>query len=183
MRRDRLVYSVLVLLLSWCVSWSEEPKLDRLVVYGDGFSFGVKEPSGWKGDTTKASEIGANIVFYRDGETYKNAVALIRVRVGKKVDEDTAADLAYDVNDYKKRSPGVRFGDIAASHPKYVVYPKLFFVPGKFYEYVAYLNPGPGIPKLFSVAMYKNTAEATPEELAAYREVLASVVLLGPSTK
>jgi len=37
--------------------------MSSLIVYGDGFMFSVKEPDGWNGDTDKAAEYYANIVF------------------------------------------------------------------------------------------------------------------------
>jgi len=166
-----------MMLFVFLAAAAKDEKLDNLLVYGDGFAFSVKEPTGWRGDTEHAAKWGANILFYRPPESVDTPAAGIRVRVGKKTDENTAEDLAYDMKGYQKEYPDVAFRDFDAPHPAYAVYSKLFTVPGKFHEYVAYLNPGEGRPFLFSVSM--NTARpATDQELEAFRSVLKSLNLL-----
>jgi hypothetical protein len=155
--------------------------LHSLIVYGDDFAFSVHEPTGWKGDIDNAAGIGANIVFYKSSETFDSADALIRVRIdGNKTDENTTdenttTDLAHDMDLYRSKYPKVEFRDLDISHPDYRTFPKLFFVPGEFYEYVAYLNPDPSVPWLFSSSMNKPKTEATAEELEAFRAITASV--------
>lgn len=153
-------------------------KLDQLIVYGDGFAFSAKTPTGWVSDIDRAAGVGANVLFYRATETFENAAALIRIRLNDKVDESTAADLQYDMDGYKQRHPDIEFRNLEVSHPNYAVHAKLFTVPNRFYEYTVYLNPGQGIPHTFSVAMYKSDSEATAEEMAAFRDVVGSVVFL-----
>ena len=153
---------------------------DNLLVYGSGFLFSVREPRNWKADTKAASEYRANILFYRQGETARKARALIVVNVATKIDENTAADLKYDMSSYRRRYPGIIFKDIDVSSPHYESFAKLFCLPGKFYEYVTYLNPAPASRLLLSVSMNKQTQAAAPEELAAYRSVIGSLTLLRP---
>jgi hypothetical protein len=155
-----------------------QPARDRLLVYGEGFALGVKEPRGWRGDTEGAGKWGANIVFYRATETLDNASTVIRILVGEKTDENTAADLAYDMKGYRERFPKVQFIDLDVSHPSYPVFGKLFSVAGSFYEYVVYLNPGKGKPFLLSASMNKSVRPATEEQLAAFRDIVASLVML-----
>lgn|SRR6266404_2331727 len=169
--------------LTSSVAASAEPKRDSLIVYGGKFSFAVKEPAGWTGDTEHAARFGANIVFHRSSETIDNAGALIRVRLGSKADEDTAADLKDDMDGYRKQYPKVEFHTIGVSHPKYPVFSKLFVVPGGFYEYVVYLNPGRTVPYLFSVSMNKQKNRATPDEFAAFQRVVASIAFLTTEVK
>jgi len=57
---------------------------------------------------------------------------------------------------------------------------KVFYIPGKFYEYVAYVNPGPKKPVLFSVSMNTQKLEASAKELEAYKSAVQSVTLLKP---
>ena len=116
------------------------------------------------------------------GEDFEHAAAPIFVKILGKADEDTAGDLAADMKGYRSRYPKVEFADIDVPHPSYRVFPKLFFIPGKFYEYVAYLNPGQGQPLIFSVWMSAEQP-ATAEELSALRFVVKSLVLLRTSGK
>jgi len=157
-----------------------DEKLDRLLVYGDGFVFGVKEPQGWKADINNAAKLGANVLFYRANESFSNYGLLIYIRVNKKVDEDVEEDLKYDMKQYQSQYPQVQFGDIAVSHESFALYPKLFYEPNKFYEYVTYINPGKGKPLMLSVTMNAQKKEANADELKAYKEVIASLVLIKP---
>jgi hypothetical protein len=154
-----------------------QTKLDSLLVFGDGFRFTVKEPSGWRADIENASRLEANVIFYRPGESPDDARALIRVRVNSKTDENIAADLQDDMNGYRQKEAAVQFRDFKVAHPAYPLVSKLFFVPGKFFEYVVYINPGVGKAWTFAASMNKGN-EATVAELEAFREVIRSLILL-----
>jgi hypothetical protein len=154
------------------------PKLNNLIIYGDGFAFGVKEPDGWHGDTDKiASKYHVNVVFMPPEESVKSDVT-VRVRVNRKVDENTIEDLNYDMKGYKKEFPAAQFSDLNLAHAEYKTFSRTVFVPNQFYEYVAYVNPGPGKPYVFSVAMSKKSDPATEAEIKAYEAVLKSLVWL-----
>jgi len=154
-------------------------KMDSLIVYGNGFMFGVKEPDGWQGDTERAGSFMVNILFYPRGPLPPNLDGVIRVRVNKKTDEDIAQDLAVDMDGYRKKFTTVRFEDFEVSHPQYKCYPKLFFVRDDFHEYVVYVNPGERIWYMFSVAMGTGKSSASDAQLAAFREVTASLLAMG----
>jgi hypothetical protein len=155
------------------------PKLNSLIVYGDGFAIGVKEPDGWHGDTDAiASKYHVNVVFSPAGGSGDDDVT-VRVRVNKKVDENTVEDLNYDLDGYKMDFPNAQFQDFNISHAEYKTFTKLVFVSNQFYEYIAYLNPGPGRPFIFSVAMSTRKSPATVEELKAYESIIKSIAWLG----
>lgn len=158
---------------------SAQPKLDSLLVYGQGFAFSVKEPDGWIGDTEHAGMYQANALFYPKAQDWNDTDGLIRVRIGDKSDENVEEDLAADMNGYRQQHPNIQFRELAVTHPKYRVYPKVFLVPNEFYEYVAYVNPSPKSKYLFSVAMNKRKREATKNELDALGKVIASLESLG----
>lgn len=176
----RLIYGALSIALFAGISLQAQssPKLNNPLVYGDGFAFGVKEPDGWRGDTDKiASKYHVNVVFLPPEESRKNDVT-IRVRINGKQDENTIEDLNYDMEGYKKEFPKAQFADLNIAHAEYKTFARTVFIPNQFYEYVAYLNPGPGRRFLFSVAMSKKNGPATDRELKAYEVVLKSVVWL-----
>jgi hypothetical protein len=64
-------------------SAAEGKKLDNIFVWGEGFLFRVKEPPGWKADCSNAASINANILFYKQEESFQNAKVLIYLRVNK----------------------------------------------------------------------------------------------------
>jgi len=176
----RMAYTVLglVLLAETAAPVQSPQKLNSLIVYGDGFAFGVKGPDGWHGDTdTIAAQYHVNVVFQSPDELPKYNVT-IRVLVSKKADENTIEDLNYDMDGYKRRIPNVQFRDLNLAHAEYRTFAKIAFVPNQFYEYVAYLNPGQGRRFILSVAMSKRGEPATESELKAYETVLKSIAWL-----
>lgn len=155
-----------------------ERKLDTLLVYGQGFIFSVKEPEGWRGDTVNAEQFSANIIFYPNSQAPDKAQAIIRVLIATKTDEKIEEDLAHDMSGYRTQYPNILFKDLTISHSKYRVLPKLYTVPGNFYEYVAYVNPGPAKKLMFSVSMNKQKKEASAFELDVYQKIIASLQML-----
>lgn len=155
-----------------------QKKMDRLIVYGYGFRFGVQEPEGWEGDWKKASHLKANIIFYPKGHDLTLPDGIIRVRVNKKMDENTAEDLATDMEGYRKRFSEVQFDDLDITHPLYTCFPKLFFVENQFHEYVAYVNPGKRFWYMFSVALNTGENPATESELVAFKTVVVSLLAI-----
>lgn len=185
LRRDAitLIFSLLLTFLLVQASFAGDAtkaanKLDALIVYGEGFAFSVKEPSGWKGDTANANHFSANIIFYPATQTSETANTIIRVLITDKTDENINQDVEHDMGEYRAKYPKIIFRDVAASHPQYQVYPKLFTVPDSFYEYVAYVNPGPAKRLMFSVSMNKQGKDASVLELDTYRKIIASLQML-----
>jgi hypothetical protein len=167
--------------LAWVVQPSlAQQKLDHLLVYGENFMFSVKEPPGWNGDTTNSQKFESNVVLHEAGQPLDSISGLIRVRVNTKVDENTRADLEEDMRAYKAQYPKVQFKDITARNPSYLCLAKVFYIPGEFYEYVAYVNPGSQKPVLFSVSMNTQKSEASAKELEAFKSTIYSLTLLKP---
>ena len=92
-----------------------------------------------------------------------------------KKNENALEDLKADMRQYRQRYPNVQFVALDVSQAEYKTYTKLFAFPNDFYDYVAYLNPGPGTTFTLSVAMAKEKVPATQEELRAYLNVVRSL--------
>jgi hypothetical protein len=176
-RMARIVLAFLLMLPIPVTPEQGQPK-DWLIVYGNGFTFGVKAPEGWLGDWEKASALKSNIILYPKGHDLHTAYGIIRVRVNKKRDENTAEALAADMEGYRQKFPGIEFLDVQATHPHYQCFPKLFLLEGKFHEYVAYVNPGPAHWYMFSVAMNTRDSPAKDPELEAFRTVAGSLLAM-----
>jgi len=84
------------------------------------------------------------------------------------------------MREYRAQYPRIQFKDIPAKHPNYLCLAKVFYVPGKFYEYVTYVNPGPQKPVLFSVSMNTQNSEANAKELEGFESAIRSLTLLKP---
>lgn len=154
------------------------PKPESLIIYGDGFSFSVSEPKGWHGDIDLAKTYHANVVFYPAGGDPEKA-ALVQVALFHKQDERTADDLAYDVKSYEQQYPDLQKEDLRADHKDYRVFSKLVFVKKEFYQYISYVNAGEHFSDGFSVAMNIPERPAREEELKAYRDIIASLWMMG----
>jgi hypothetical protein len=157
-----------------------QQKLDQLLIYGDKFLFSVKEPAGWKGDTAGAEKFQSNVVLHEATQPAESLDGLIRVRLNDKTDENISEDMEDDIRSYRAQYPQIRFKDIAIKNPAYPAVAKVFYVPGQFYEYVTYMNPGLGKPFIFSVSMNSQKSEATAKQLGAYESTVASLKLLKP---
>jgi hypothetical protein len=169
---------VLVTLFSAGATSSKPQKTDRLIVCGEGFVFGVKEPEGWQGDTERARSLMANILFYPRGPLPSNLDCAILIKADRKTNENVAEDLAAEMNDYKKRFSTVRFEEFTVSHPQYKCYPILLVADGDFHDYVAYVNPGPGFRDMFSLGMATGKAPASEAQLDAFRTITASLLAM-----
>jgi len=165
----------ILLLLPGTVLPAEERTPGPLVVYGDDFMFVIKEPKGWQGDIENAPKLSAGVVLYREKESFEKHSILIIVRMARKVDENTAEDLAFEMSGFHTRYPDAVFGELQAKHPSYASFSKVFSIPKSRHEYVTFLNPGKASPYLFSVAMDTGMRKATAEELQVYREVVRSL--------
>jgi hypothetical protein len=58
----------LVVLLCLLTPSFAQRKLDQLLVYGENFTFSVKEPPGWNGDTTNAESFQCNVVLHENSQ-------------------------------------------------------------------------------------------------------------------
>jgi hypothetical protein len=176
----RLLISMSVAALLLVLILPAQEKLNSLIVMFTGGTFGVREPSGWTGDTTNAGEVSANVIFFPKSEGWPKTRAFIYVQVSDQKGEDLPADLASDKANYKKRYPKIVFKDISVAHSKYSTIASGFFLPGEFTEYVVYISPGKTKRVKFAAILNVTGREATDQELAALREVVSSLVLLAP---
>ncbi|MFY9825179.1 MAG: hypothetical protein WAM82_27625 [Thermoanaerobaculia bacterium] len=178
-RRSVLLFALFAFPLCGAAPKAAEPEPATLLISGDGFSFMVQEPPGWTGDTDRARQYGVSVVFFPHSAQSKAADVTIRVRVDEKSSENLAAELKDDMNSLRQRYPEMKADDLAdVKHSAYATYPKLFYQPGSFFEYVAYLNPGPQYPFSIAVAMSKAKSAASPGELAAFESVVKSINVL-----
>ena len=154
-----------------------ERQADRVIVHGDGFTFGVKEPTAWRADLGHAPRFGAHVLFYQTKHALRGGATLIMVRLSTSAANDAAQDLQSDMDDYRRRFGGVAFRDLEVSHPAYACVAKEFAVESLFHEYLTYVSPAPGRTERFAAAL-NTEAAASPAELEAYRAIVGSLVLL-----
>lgn len=151
---------------------------ENIIIYGDSFLFSIHEPKGWHGDVDNAKNLNANILFYRTKEDLKTKNSLIQVLTYKKQDEQVDKDLEYELASIKEKNPKVKEQNLDASSAKlYDCFAKLAYAENELYQYIAYINPGTQFRNAFSVIMTIQKRAATKEELAAFREVVSTLVV------
>lgn len=178
MRQLITILGIISSTLCFAQQTKTEKPMDNLMVYGDGFTFSLKEPQGWTGDIDNAAKYQANIVFYLNKTDPEKGGTLIQAYAFSKHDENTIEDLNYDVNSYKKDYPTLKEQTFEAKHKNYTTFSKLIYVDNKFWQYITYINPGVKFDKGVSVAMNISKRAATDKELAAYRQIVNSLVMI-----
>ncbi len=152
---------------------AEEAKDSMVTVTTKDYVLTAHTPEGWQGDTEAAKKYQGAVIF-----TQKAAgpdAAKILVSVHYKSDENTELRLQGEIAQYRKKYPHLELTDLDVKHPQYATFGKLFSQPGDFYQYIAFLNPGAIYSHTLYAAMLKQKAPATPEELAAYKDILQSL--------
>jgi len=168
----------IIFVLSIKANTMDSTKANNLIVYGDGFTFEVKEPDGWKGDIENAAKYSSNIIFYNTAEGLDKSEVLVQMLVFEKQDENTIEDLMYDVNTYKQKYHNLKQKDFVSIHKEYKCYSKLVYVENEFYQYIVYINPGKKYKNGISITMNIDKREATKNEIQAFNKVIESLLVI-----
>ena len=174
------VLTITIVLTTSYLSYGQmdSTKMDNLIVYGENFSFSIKEPNNWIGDINNASTYYSNIIFYKNKKELENGGALVQVLLFTKQDEKTSKDLEYDISKYKKDYKNLKQKDFSVIHKEYKCYSKLVFVKDEFYQYIAYINPGKKYKNGISVSMNISKREGDKQELNAYLTIIESLWMI-----
>jgi len=169
----RLALSAL-LVLQTATSYGA-PTSKGIVLYGQNFSFSVREPDRWISDSADgAKQVQANIIFFRrpaDGRSVRPPI--ITLNAVPKSDASAQGHLKSDMNRFRAQVPGTTFKDFQVDHPRYQTASKIFVVQGKEHNYVTlvYSDGKTGL----SISMRLPEGPADADTLAAYRDVVKSL--------
>src|SRR2546428_7515649 len=108
-----------LVLLALAAPARAERQADRVIVHGDGFTFGVKEPPAWRADLGHAPRFGAHVLFYQTKHALRGGATLIMVRLSTSAANDAAQDLQSDMDDYRRRFGGGAVRDPPGWDPAY----------------------------------------------------------------
>jgi hypothetical protein len=138
-------------------------------------NLGIKEPENWVGDLVKAGEMYANVLFYQSEKSFKSGGVLIKVIVYTKQDENTLADLDYQIKTFKKEYKNAKIEDFTIKHSEYPCFSNLLFVKKKRYEYITYVNPGREYKAGVLITMRTKKRPANIQEMRIYDEIIRSL--------
>ncbi len=144
----------------------------------------VHRPAGWQADAEGVKKYNGKFLFHPQSEAGKaDSGAVLLVSTYHKFDENVGLRLQSDADSFRKQFPNVEQGTLDVKHPKYATYGRVFSQPGGFYQYVTYLNPGGAQPYAVYVSLGREKGAATPAELAAFKELVESLVISLPAGK
>ena len=144
----------------------------------------VHRPAGWQEDAEGVKKYNGKFVFRPQPEAGKaDSGAVLLVSTYHKFDENVGLRLQSDTESFRKQFPNLEQGTLDVKHPKYATYGRVFSLPGGFYQYVTYLNPGGSQPYAVYVALGREKGAATPAELAAFKDLVESLVISLPAGK
>jgi hypothetical protein len=138
-----------------------QKKMDSLLVWGEGFSFGVTEPAGWTGHTEDAYRYRLNIYFCLGRKKIDNSPAIMHITVLDKGNRSIQEHLEYDMENYKKNYQNIEFQDFSIEGLKYEALAKIFIIEDKTVDYVCFLDPGKG-SQLYVVFVLHGPGDTTP---------------------
>lgn len=151
---------------------------ENIIIYGDSFLFIVHQPAGWRADMDNVKAMNANIMFYRSNDTFKVKSPLVQVFTYKKQDEQVDKDFEYELLSIKEKNPQTREQNIEVNNMNgYLCFAKVAYVENESYQYIAYINPGSHFRNAFSVIMTVLRRRATTQELAAFKEIVYTLVV------
>jgi hypothetical protein len=160
---------------------AEEAKDSMVTVTTKDYVLTVHTPEGWQGDTEGAKKYQGAVIFTPKAAGPDGARILVSVH--HKSDENTELRLQGEIAQYRKKYPHLELSDLDVKHPQYATFGKLFSQPGEFYQDISFLNPGAIYPYTLYAAMLKQKTPATPEEIAAYKDILQSLKITLVSSK
>jgi len=144
----------------------------------------VHRPVGWQEDAEGATKYRGKFLFRPQPEAGKaDSGTVLLVSTYHKFDENVALRLQSDADSFRKQFPNLVEGTVDVKHPRYATYARVFSQPDGFYQYVTYLNPGGSQPYAVYVALGREKGAATPAELAAYKQLVESLVISLPAGK
>ena len=118
---------------------------DGTILLGRHYGFILKEPNGWVIDDAAAKSQGLEAVLYREGSSWKQAVAVMYARVIYKDKTQATVEkvIADDVSDFLKQSPGSKVSDspeLPTRDKKKAVVKGFWDAANKNYDSVAFID-------------------------------------------
>lgn len=144
----QILKATVAILLLLCISGSglgQKRDDDGTILLGRDYSFILKEPNGWVMDDAAAKAQGLQAVLYKQGSSWKQAVAVMYVRVVYKGEKQPTAEKVIndDISEFLKQGPGSKVSDsaeLATRDKKKAVVKGFFDATNKNYESVAFVD-------------------------------------------
>jgi hypothetical protein len=149
---------------------------DGTILLGRHYGFILKEPDGWVIDNSAGKRQGLDAVLYREGSSWKNAVAVMYARVISKDKTRPTVEkvISDDVSDFLKQSRESRVSELPKMRTrdkKKVVVKRFYDAENKNYESVAFIDEPKVVVILVLSSRYKDEFE---KSLPAFEVLVGS---------
>jgi hypothetical protein len=149
---------------------------DGTILLGRHYSFILKEPAGWVIDGSAAKSQDVDAVLYREGSSWKDAVAVMYARVIEKDQEKATIErvITEDVNDFLKQSRESKILESPALETrdkKRAIVRGFYDAANKNYESVAFIDE----PKVVVIlALSSRNEDEFEKSLQAFKSLVGS---------
>jgi len=177
MKRLKTTLSIVFLLsVSASVLSQKSDGVDGTILLGLHYGFILKGPDGWLIDSAAARPEGLEAVLYREGSSWKNAVAVMYVRVIYKNEMQATVEkvISNDVSDFLKQSRETKAWEspnLATRDKKQAVVKGFYDAPNKNHELVAFIDE----PKVVVILVFSSRDKDEFEKsLPAFKALVGS---------
>ena len=181
--KTRIVIALVFVIVASVPTFSQKSDgTNGTIFLGRSYSFVLKEPAGWIMDSQTAKSQHLEAVLYREGSSWKDAVAVMYARVIHKDEtQDTVEKvITNDVTDFLKLNKESRVSDSAPLQTRYKKegISKVFYdAANKNYEIVTFIDE----PKVVVIlALSSRNKDEYEKALPAFKSLVASYFVFTP---
>jgi hypothetical protein len=178
MKKHSVAVSILFLLWISVSAFDQNPRngVDGTILLGPHYSFILKEPAGWVLDGATAKSQDLDAVLYREGSSWKDAVAVMYARVIQKDQEKATMErvITEDVKDFLKQSRESKVSEspeLETRDKKRAIVKRFYDAANKNYESVAFIDE----PKVVVIlALSSRNKDEFEKSLQAFKALVGS---------
>ena len=178
----QILLGLILITISTEAFGQKSDKDDGTIFVGRHFSFALKEPAGWIMDTEIGKSQGMQVVLYRQGSSWKDAVSIMYARVIHKDETQATVEkvISDDVDDFLKLSKDSTVSNSPSleTRDKKKGISKLFYdAANRNYESVAFIDE----PRVVVILVLSSRNKSEHEkELAAFKTLVGSYFFVTP---
>ncbi len=168
---------IILILASFNLAIFGQEDTKTAIIYGNDHTFSLTAPDGWILDTKSGIKQGLHAVFYRNGESWKNAITVMYSNTASledKAHKNLDQLIKYDLNQFKSNYSDIKITDGKDIQIKEGVIAKIKYLSGKSYgnyEAMAYIDTGKiGV----MIIMSSRTKEGSDNSLTAFEDLVKS---------
>lgn len=152
----------------------------RKIVHGSesGFKYTYRLPAEWHVDSTYSAKVGDDYHIYRSKSDFKSGGLLMQIRKYNKGRGGTEGALKGSVDQYVLdvgETLIIKDWPLALDYSHSSVY---LSQPGRFHQYILYLDPGPKYPNGLSIALNFGAEPPETNYLSLLEELIREIEIL-----